>query len=324
MGVHNWTLLQMAGLSEPNAKMQKMDCIVSDLNILDLPSEILLKIFWFLPIFDIHNGVAMTCKRFLEFTRLPEFYQLITLKTNDDVPISNQQKLDYKNEFLNKIHNILRHSHPDCRLNIQVTKDQIPIGDLGTFASSIQKLSMESKFASGRDWYFVPLFKNVEELKLTNFEISGEYENYYLKSRDIWTKFPKLNSLKIHAGHINDDARDVINKICHKYPSLKSLMFESFQDFFFNGARGSGWWYTLPQVEKFHELTTICVSIKIKPEVIYHPAFNGVKWELEDITTEFISYLKQKCPKITNFHSKNNYSGNFTQLIILEFHGKAD
>ena len=202
--VHNWTLLQMAGLSEPNAKMQKMDCIVSDLNILDLPSEILLKIFWFLPIFDIHHGVAMTCKRFLEFTRLPEFYQLITLKTNDDVPISNQQKLDYKNEFLNKIHNILRHSHPDCRLNIQVTKDQIPIGDLGTFASSIQKLSMESKFAIGRDWYYVPLFKNVEELKLTNFEIGDEYEFYNLKCRDIWTKFPKLTALNIHAGHNSD------------------------------------------------------------------------------------------------------------------------
>lgn len=101
-------------------------------------------------------------------------------------------------------------------------------------------------------------------------------------------------------------------------------MFESFQDFFFNGVRGSGWWYTLPQEEKFHELTTIYVSIKIKPKVIYHPAFNGVKWELEEITTEFISYLKQKCPKITSFHGKNNYSGNFTQLITLEFHGKAD
>ena len=194
----------MGDFFEPKAKMQKMDCKIRDLNILDLPSEILLKIFWFLPIFDIHHGVAMTCKRFLEISQLPEFYQLITMKTNDDVPISNQQKLDYRNEFLDKINNILRHSHPDCRLNIQVTKDQIPIGDLGTFASSIQKLSMESKFAIGRDWYFVPFFENVEELKLTNLEISREYENYHLTKRDIWTKFPKLNSLKINAGHNND------------------------------------------------------------------------------------------------------------------------
>ena len=72
-------------------------------------------------------------------------------------------------------------------------------------------------------------------------------------------------------------------------------MFESFQDFFFNGARGSGWWYTLPQVEKFHELTTICVSIKIKPEVIYHPAFNGVKW------TWILQYLSTQNGQILEF-----------------------
>ena len=122
------------------------------------------------------------------------------------------------------------------------------------------------------------------------------------------------------------DARDVINKICHKYPNLESLMFESFQqDFFSNGARGSSW-YILPKREKFRELKSICVSIKIEPieDTDYEP-LHGIEWELEKITTEFIDYLKQKCPKITNFHSDNDYSENFTnQLITLEFHGKSD
>ena len=204
LSVHNWTLLEMGDFFEPMAKMQKMDCKVRDLNILHLPSEILIKIFWFLPINDIHQGIAMTCKRFLEISQLPEFFQLITLKTNGDVPISNQGKLDYRTRFFNKIHKLLRHSHPDCKFNIQVTKDKIPIRDLGTFASSIQKLSMESKFASGRDWYFVPFFKNVEELRLKNIEIGDEHKSYHLQCRDIWTKFPKLTALEIHAGHNND------------------------------------------------------------------------------------------------------------------------
>ena len=206
--VPNWTLLEMADFSEPKAKIHRTDLTCKDLNILDLPCEILLKIFWMLPIFDIHRGVAIVCKRFLHITRLPDFFQLIDLKTNEDIPISKEQKLDYKNKFINMVHSILGHS-PHCKFNVQVTKNKIPIGDLGTIASSIKKLSMESEFASGRDWYVVPLFENVEELRLINSEnvatrIQSGYGNYYLQRRDIWTKFPKLTSLEIHAGCNND------------------------------------------------------------------------------------------------------------------------
>jgi len=104
-------------------------------------------------------------------------------------------------------------------------------------------------------------------------------------------------------------------------------MFESFQnqqDVFMDEILKGTLSCTLPKEKKFHKLTRICVSIKIQPEEEYEP-FYGVKMELETITTEFIDYLKQKCPKITNFHSENDHSGNFTnQLITLQFHGKAD
>ena len=196
----------MADFSEPEAKMSKMDFTFKAMNILDLPCEILLKIFWMLPAFDIHQGVAIVCKRFLflSIARLTDVFQLINMKTNEDIPISKEQKLDYKNKFLDMFHHILRHS-PNCKFSVQVTKDMIPIGDLGTFASSIKKLSMESEFAKGRDWYSVPLFENVEELRLINSEnvatrIQCGYGNYYLQRRDIWTKFPKLTSLEVHAG----------------------------------------------------------------------------------------------------------------------------
>ena len=56
----------MADFSEPEAKMSRMDFTFKGMNILDLPCEILLKIFWMLPAFDIHQGVAIVAETIIK------------------------------------------------------------------------------------------------------------------------------------------------------------------------------------------------------------------------------------------------------------------
>ena len=63
----------MAESSEPKCKRQKMVSIVKDSNILDLPNEILHKIFSMLPIFSVHHGLAPICERFRIISKIPEF-----------------------------------------------------------------------------------------------------------------------------------------------------------------------------------------------------------------------------------------------------------
>ena len=78
--VHNWTLNRMADGSEPKSKRQKMDVAVRETNIMDLPNEILHRIFSMLPNFSIHNGLAPVCQRFQTISELPEFAPHLELK----------------------------------------------------------------------------------------------------------------------------------------------------------------------------------------------------------------------------------------------------
>ena len=77
--VHNWPN-KMADSSEPKSKRHKVNSIVSVSNILDLPNEILHKIFSMLPIFSIHHGLAPVCQRFQTISELPEFAPHLELK----------------------------------------------------------------------------------------------------------------------------------------------------------------------------------------------------------------------------------------------------
>ncbi len=42
----------------------------------DLPDEILLNIFGRLELNDVHQGVALVCKRFFQASRVPELYRV--------------------------------------------------------------------------------------------------------------------------------------------------------------------------------------------------------------------------------------------------------
>ena len=119
------------------------------------------------------------------------------------------------------------------------------------------------------------------------------------------------------------NATEVINKICHNYPNIETLMYESFPlEFFLYGEtvyHGSSL-YDTPNEEKFLKLRNICVIFNTKRDYI--------NLNMETTRTRFIDYLKQKCPNITNFYSKEERSkpnrNSYQEFITLEFHGKSD
>ena len=131
---------------------------------------------------------------------------------------------------------------------------------------------------------------------------------------------------------------DIIDKICWFYPNLETLTLETYEMFYFlYGAIEN----SSPEHEKFQRMTSLCVSIK---NYIQLPLdmidLSQQKLLFMSKKTNFINYLKKKCPRITNFHikdekgeiivSENNHDvdhfghTNMHQLTTFAFHGKCN
>ena len=120
---------------------------------------------------------------------------------------------------------------------------------------------------------------------------------------------------------------DIIDKICRFYPNLETLTLETYELYhFLYGTRETS------ASEKFHKLTSICVSIK---NYIRLPCLGLDNQEVESKKTDFIDYLRKKCPKITKFQIKDergetinseNHLGNTDthQLTTFAFQGRSD
>ena len=131
---------------------------------------------------------------------------------------------------------------------------------------------------------------------------------------------------------------DIVDKICRSYPNLEILTLETYEMYYFlfGDIENSS-----PKHEKFLKMTSVCVSIKNYIQVPLD-MIDSSDQKLSFITkkTNFINYLSEKCPKITNFQfkdekdeiiiSENNYNvdhfghTNMHQLTTFAFHGKSN
>ena len=131
---------------------------------------------------------------------------------------------------------------------------------------------------------------------------------------------------------------DIVDKICRSYPNLETLTLETYEMYYFlfGDIESSS-----PKHEKFRKMTSFCVSIK---NYIQLPLdmidLSDQKLLFITKKTNFINYLSEKCPKITNFQfkdekdeiiiSENSYNvdhfghTNMHQLTTFAFHGKSN
>ena len=143
-----------------------MDVAISDANILDLPNEILCRIFSMLPIFSIHHGLAPICQRFQTISELPEFSPHLKLK--------------------------IRSSYEEADPFVASEFRKLTI-DSPMYSGSLEIPEFESvdEFVLNKYDANAP-------------HIYSSYGSYSLKLLRIWDKFPNLTSLEIHAGYSLD------------------------------------------------------------------------------------------------------------------------
>ena len=166
--VHNWSPDKMADSSESKSKKQKIDSKVRNSNILDLPNEILHKIFSMLPIFSIHHGLAPVCEHFRIISEIPEF-----------APHHLELKINHSFEEV------------DPFVASEFTKV--------TIESPMEYCVLEIPEFENVDEF---ILKKYDSNAPHTYCVS--YGSYSLKALNIWDKFPNLMSLEIHAGYSND------------------------------------------------------------------------------------------------------------------------
>ena len=97
---------------EPPTKQRKINC--PKIGLLDLPNEILEVILKYLKIDVIHLKAALVCKRFLEVTRLPTFWE--TFRVGFEYEQNRSKNEQIEDSCLKKIKQILK-LYPDCQLS---------------------------------------------------------------------------------------------------------------------------------------------------------------------------------------------------------------
>ena len=202
-------------LVELPCKQMKLD--LPQTGIMDLPNEVLIKIFKCLETESIHQKIVLVCKRFMNISRLPVFCETYSFAIwpkyvnyedidDDNEDIEEGYKLD--DLCLNRIKKVLK-VFPDCKLELcysnEDVKDEGSIGffslvkDLTPFLSSITELNLKfcGRLESSDFSKMIP-FANLTSLELEINHDSSEIRYIDVSDLDstFWNNFPNLTSLK--------------------------------------------------------------------------------------------------------------------------------
>ena len=172
-------------------------------SLLDLPNEILAKIFSMLRQEDILRNVARVCKRFLEITRTPEVLPIIRIFDTSINPI-----LPKKMQNCMKI-------YPRSKIEIEIgyakyskmKKLGIPATDrTGTVASFVKHMTLGVVLDSVENRELYPKFENLELLWLNDIADSSTdgisiFGRMY-KISGFWSHFPNLTYLYFNTTEI--------------------------------------------------------------------------------------------------------------------------
>ena len=167
--------------------------------LIELPNEILQKIFLLLPEFHVQNSLALVCKRFLKITRDPIFVQTLEV---DLVQAFNSPNSIYKSDEYVKIQRCLK-IYPECKLIIQYTER---LEDYDNVRDQIYK---------NQDIYYfmrslIQLGPMIQELKL-KFQRQQAFEELCAELARKEISFKNLNSISITFLGINWGIEHALN-----------------------------------------------------------------------------------------------------------------
>ena len=160
------------------------------INILDLPNEVLLKIFSNLSPEDISQNVALVCNRFLEVTRSPKLPRLVTIPSYVTIC-----------QLVQTVENCLN-EYPFSKFDIQHLSIKSPDDSEPLFL--IAPFIMKMKISLNFDWNAsdFPFFESLEALYIE--------DTYHTVKRinGLWKMCPNLTSLEIVLfDYMNDETR---------------------------------------------------------------------------------------------------------------------
>ena len=149
------------------------------INILDLPNEVLLKIFSNLSPEDIYKNVALVCNRFLEVTRSSKLPRLVTIPSYTSI----HQLAQTVENCLNK--------NPFSKFDIEHLSINSPDDSEPLF--QVAPFIMKMKISLDFDWKAsdLPFFQSLETLYIEDTYHRVKHIN------GIWKMFPNLTNLEI-------------------------------------------------------------------------------------------------------------------------------
>ena len=189
----------MAGANISNESSLKLNNLKFTTSILDLPNEVLVKIFSMLCQEDILKNMAKVCKRFLEISRTPEVLPII--RSSDT----------FVNLLLpRKIQNCMK-IYPRSKMEIEIKQAEYSALNLlreqttGTIASFVKYMSIELLLDDVADPRSFPMFENLEFLHLNDIaplRLKPGTTIFMYRIPRFWSHFPNLTYLYINAIHI--------------------------------------------------------------------------------------------------------------------------
>ena len=200
--------------NEPSLKLNNLKFTIS---ILDLPNEVLVKIFSMLCQEDILKNMATVCKRFLEISRTPEV-----------LPIIRSCDIFVDPLLPRKIQNCMK-IYPRSKMEIEIKQAGYSALNLlreqttGTIASFVKYMSIELFLDDVADPRSFPMFENLEFLHLNDIaplRLRPGTTIFMYRIPRFWSHFPNLTYLYFNAIHI---LRGIVGFHNHYY-LLKGLI----------------------------------------------------------------------------------------------------
>ena len=180
--------------------------------ILNLPNELLEKIFLMIRRGDVQHNLALVCHRFLSITRRPKFVKNVRFELIPKEDDDWCEELD--NSCLEKIEKVLKF-YPRCKIDLfakdtdwdEEGENEIDgygiygyswMKRLVPFAASIRKLDLPVEPSmSIKHFSDVISFENLEVLEIG---LGVNKANRFHEVENFWSKFPNLKSLRFDTG----------------------------------------------------------------------------------------------------------------------------
>jgi len=312
---------------ELKSKLDKCQCngssnnfdTMAEMDLLKFPDDVLEIIFRQLSNHDIHQNLALVCKRFLRISRFPGMVKDFSLTIKNiayDGPTDNGEMEAQVEKCLVKTKKAIE-LFPEAKLKLIYAEDFdrfdnwdyiscLRMESLVPFIPFMRKLTMETfeddlfdEIMNERILDNTPTFGTLQYLEISVDAIHDAPEKF-------WNKFPNLISLKITFGYMAQPGKidlnkravmdqpifDFINTLAKNFPKLEKFYYEVFCD----GYRHD--WVNIESYLKSCQNEAKFLNLK-ELFVEMFSRFGSVGEETKNKAIKSMkNYFKTKCPKL--------------------------